>query len=136
MALSSTTSPASTTRRWMSSRRLHQDESPFPRTFSHETSPNRLSTSLRPPRVGKNPQGLPRILWVRNPWTRTPQTRCSCSPCSRGYGVDEARPWRPRCLPCGGLADQIPRLDRSRGASLGSDRGQAHRQEGPIIHHD
>jgi hypothetical protein len=34
--------------------------------------PNRPSTSSRPPRVRKNPRGLPRILWVWNPWTRTP----------------------------------------------------------------
>jgi hypothetical protein len=60
--------------------KIASSESPFPRMFSRETSPNPPLTSARYPRVRKNPRGLPRILRVRNPWTRTPRTRHSCSP--------------------------------------------------------
>jgi hypothetical protein len=68
----------------MSSRRLRRGESPFPRTFSHATLLNLLSTLARSPR--SNPRGLPRVQQAQNPWTRTPQMRHSYSSYSRGTG--------------------------------------------------
>jgi hypothetical protein len=59
MTSSSITSPESTTRRRTSSRKSCRGESPFPRTFSHETSPNHPSTPVWPPRIRRNPRGLP-----------------------------------------------------------------------------
>jgi hypothetical protein len=64
--------PLASTRRRANSRRSRQGESPFPRTISCETSLSRSSTSIRHPRIRKNPWGLPLIQWVQNPWTRTP----------------------------------------------------------------
>jgi ribonuclease HI len=54
-----------------------------------------------------------------------------------GYGADEAESMDTEPVPPpprGGLESQIPRLDGSRGASLGSVRGQAHCQDGQIVH--
>jgi hypothetical protein len=52
-----------------------------------------------------------------------------------GYGADEAEAMDTEPPPSrGGLARQIHRLDGSRGAPLGSIRGQAHCQDGQIIH--
>jgi hypothetical protein len=43
------------------------------------TSPNLSSTLAKLPRIQKNPRGLPRGMWDRNPWTRTPRMRNSFS---------------------------------------------------------
>jgi hypothetical protein len=100
-----------------------------------ETSQNYLSTSSQHPRVKRNPRGLPRIHRVQSLWTRTPRTRRLCSPCSRAMVRMRLRPWtQSQPPPRGGLVGQVPRLDGSRGASLESVRGQAHRHDGQIIH--
>jgi glutaredoxin len=106
-----------------------------PQMFLRETSRNRPSTSDRHPRARRNPRGLPRTQRARSPWTWTPLTRHLCSPCSRATVQMRPRPWRQSQPPRGGLAGKIPRLGGSRGTSPGSVRGQAHHQDGQVVHH-
>jgi hypothetical protein len=53
-----------------------------------------------------------------------------------GYGMNEAEAMDIETPPRGGLAKQIPCLDRSRGATLGSYRGKTHCQKGKVVHRD
>jgi hypothetical protein len=94
--------------------------------FLRETSPNLLSTLVRPPQIRWNPQGLPRVQRVRNPWTRTPQTRRSCSPYSKGIAWTKARPWKQSPPPRteDWRAKYLAWIDRG---ELPSDRTQARR---------
>jgi hypothetical protein len=53
-----------------------------------------------------------------------------------GYGADEAEAMDTEPAPPSRerLVGQVPCLDGSRGTSLRSVRGQAHRQDGQIVH--
>jgi hypothetical protein len=52
-----------------------------------------------------------------------------------GYDADEAEAMDTKpAPPRGGLTSLVHRLDGSRGASLGSIRGQTHHQDGQIVH--
>jgi hypothetical protein len=94
-------------------------ESLFPQMFLRETLPSHPSTSSRPPRARRNPQGLPRTQQARSLWTRTPQTKRWTLP-TRGVRHGRGRSLDTEPVPRGGgLAGQIHRLDGSRGTPLG-----------------
>jgi hypothetical protein len=105
-----------------------------PNVFLRGMSPSRPLTSTRIPRARRNPRGLPRVQQVRSLWTRTPRMRRMYSPCSMGMAPTRPKPWIRSRSQRGGLARQVHYLDGSRGAPLGSIRGQTHRQDGQVIH--
>jgi hypothetical protein len=88
----------------------------------------KLSINLEPtPSSQEEPSGAPRIQQARSVWMRTPQTRRLCPSCSRVTVRPRPRPWTQSQPPARRTGGQVPRLDGSRGTSLGSVRGQAHR---------
>jgi hypothetical protein len=84
----------------------------------------------------EEPSGAPSNPAGTEPMDEDPSNEAIILSLLEGYGADEAEAMDIETPPppCGGFAKQVPLLDGSRGATLGSDQGDAHHQEGQIIH--
>jgi ribonuclease HI len=90
-----------------------------------ESSP---SSQEEPSVAPSNPAGA-------EPMDEDPSNEAFVLSLLEGYDADEAEAMETEpAPPRGGLAGQISRLDGSRGTSLGPIRGQAHHQNGQVVH--
>jgi hypothetical protein len=105
-----------------------------PNVFARDVA--KLSVNLEPtPSNQEEPPGTPSNPAGAKPMDEDPSNEAFVLSLLEGYGVDEAEAMDTEpAPPRGGLASQVHRLDGSRGASLGSIRGQTHRQDGQIVH--
>jgi hypothetical protein len=100
-----------------------------PQTFLHGMSPDRPSSSSRPPRARRNPWGLPLTQQAQSLWTRTPRTRRLYSSCSMGMARTRPSPWIQSRYPArrtgvtstlpGWTEGSFPRTDPKPDVSLG-----------------
>jgi ribonuclease HI len=105
-----------------------------PNVFARDVAKPSVNLELAPSSQ-EEPSGAPSNPAGAEPMDEDPSNEAFVLSLLKGYGADEAEamdtePTPPR----GGLAGQVPRLGGSRGAPLGSVRGQAHRQDGQIVH--
>jgi hypothetical protein len=106
-----------------------------PNVFAQDVTKPSVNLEASPSNP-EEPSGAPSSPAGAEPMDEDPSNEAFMLSLLEGYGVDKAKAMEtePPPPPRGGLAGEIPRLVRSRGASPGSVRSQPHHQDGLIVH--